>query len=122
LAYAQIVADRFSTDHHSAVMKPDLVEVASNLIQHFGEPFADSSAIPTWMVSKLARETVTVALSGDGGDELLAGYSWTHMNHKVSRYRNVPAPIRSFLDLLLSLSPRTPFGTKLRRFSRDSFL
>jgi asparagine synthase (glutamine-hydrolysing) len=74
LRYARLVAERYGTDHHELVVRPDAAEVLPRLVDHFGEPFADSSAIPTYYVSRLARGRVTVALNGDGGDELFAGY------------------------------------------------
>ncbi len=74
LEHARRVARHFETDHHEFVVKPDAVEILDSLIAHFDEPFADSSAIPTWYVSQKASEHVTVVLSGDGGDELFGGY------------------------------------------------
>ena len=74
LPYARQIADYFGTDHHEMIVKPDAVTTLPELIKHFGEPFADNSAIPTYYVSKMAREQVTVALTGDGGDEVFAGY------------------------------------------------
>src|SRR5204863_9094846 len=74
LAHARRVARHFDTDHHEFVVKPDAVGILDRLVEHFDEPFADSSAIPTWYVSEMARRHVTVVLSGDGGDELFGGY------------------------------------------------
>jgi len=74
LAFARQVATRYGTDHYELVVKPNAVDVLPKLAWHFDEPFADSSAIPTYYVSKITREHVTVALSGDGGDENFAGY------------------------------------------------
>ena len=74
LDHARRVADHFGTDHHEFVVKPDGVAILDRLVSHFDEPFADSSAIPTWYVSEMARRHVTVVLSGDGGDELFGGY------------------------------------------------
>jgi asparagine synthase (glutamine-hydrolysing) len=72
--YARIVADRLGTVHQEFRVEPDAVRVLPNLVWHYDEPFGDSSAVPTWYVSEVTREHVTVALTGDGGDELFAGY------------------------------------------------
>jgi len=74
LRFARQVATRYGTEHYELVVKPSALEVLPKLVWHFDEPFADSSAIPTYYVSKITREHVTVALSGDGGDENFAGY------------------------------------------------
>jgi asparagine synthase (glutamine-hydrolysing) len=71
---ASLVATRLGTDHREVVVRPDAAWAAEHLARHFDEPFADSSAVPTFYLSKVARERVTVALAGDGGDEMLAGY------------------------------------------------
>ena len=72
--FAQAVAKRFGTDHHELVVHPEAVELVERLVWHHDQPFGDSSAVPTFLLNELAREHVTVALSGDGGDELFAGY------------------------------------------------
>lgn len=75
LGYAKIVAEKFGTNHTEFIVKPDAIEVLPLLVRHYEEPYADSSALPSYYVSKLTREHVTVALNGDGGDENFAGYS-----------------------------------------------
>ncbi|HOV75604.1 MAG TPA: asparagine synthase (glutamine-hydrolyzing) [Candidatus Hydrogenedentes bacterium] len=120
--YARIAAKRFGTDHTEAVLHPDMAGIAPQLMAHFGEPFADSSAVPMWCVSRLARQQVTVALSGDGGDELFAGYTWMHNTRRVQAYRRVPPALRSLIDAALHLVPSSPATAKLRRFSRDAWL
>ncbi|KAA5546283.1 asparagine synthase (glutamine-hydrolyzing) [Roseiconus nitratireducens] len=73
--YARDVATMYGTDHHELTVQPDAVGLVEQLVHYFDEPFADSSAIPTFLVSKLTRQHVTVALAGDGGDESFGGYS-----------------------------------------------
>jgi asparagine synthase (glutamine-hydrolysing) len=92
---AQIVADHFQTEHHvlhlaEADMKRDFPQTVLELVRHFDEPFADQSSLPTYMVSKLAREHVTVILSGDGGDELFAGYNSYQGIKFAEQYRRLP--------------------------------
>ncbi len=72
--FARQVAQQFHTDHHEEVVRPNALEILNKLVWHYDEPFADSSAIPTYYVSRAARRHVTVALGGDGGDESFAGY------------------------------------------------
>ena len=74
IEYARVVAEQYQTDHTEFVVNPDALEVLEEIVWHLDEPFADASAIPTYYVSKMARQKVTVALSGDGGDETFAGY------------------------------------------------
>lgn len=74
LPYAREVASRFATEHHEVVVRPRAAEVVVDLARHFGEPYADSSALPTWYLARMTATEVKVALNGDGGDELLAGY------------------------------------------------
>jgi asparagine synthase (glutamine-hydrolysing) len=78
LSAAQLTADRYHTEHHTAVVDPCLDDVLDPIVAAFDEPFADSSAIPTYYVSKIARQHVTVALSGDGADEAFGGYGWRY--------------------------------------------
>ncbi|MFM5918332.1 MAG: XrtA/PEP-CTERM system amidotransferase [Novosphingobium sp.] len=88
-AYAQTVATRFGTDHHARQVSPDDFGHIDTLAAMFDEPFADASALPTWRVCQLARETVTVALSGDGADEAFAGYRRHKFQHAEDRLRGV---------------------------------
>ena len=74
LPYARLVAQKYKTDHHEIIVRPDSVSLINKLVHHFDEPFSDSSAIPTYLVSEFAARHVKVALSGDGGDEFFAGY------------------------------------------------
>jgi len=93
LPYADMVAKHFRTHHHSRLVRAGDALALPDLLEHFDEPFADSSAIPTFFVSQLAREHVTVALTGDGGDELFAGYSY-YRSLLATRYlRAVPPAV-----------------------------
>ena len=94
--YARQVSKQFATDHHEEIVKPNALEIVDKLAWHFDEPFADSSAIPTYYVSKIARSQVTVAVGGDGGDENFAGYRRYKLDHYENRLRSyVPAALRT---------------------------
>jgi len=94
LKYARIVADYFGTEHHEEIIRPDAVQMVDKIIKHLDEPFADVSVFPTYMVSELAKKHVTVVLSGDGGDELFAGYDWYKASKLDRYYRKIPQKIR----------------------------
>lgn len=85
--FAREIAEYFRTDHHEQIVKPRAVDILKKLVWHYDEPFADSSAIPTYYVSAVAREYVTVALGGDGGDESFAGYRRYYFDHLENRLR-----------------------------------
>jgi len=95
-AFARKVSEQFNTDHHEQIVRPNALDVLNKLVWHYDEPFADSSAIPTYYVSQVARRYVTVALGGDGGDENFAGYRRYYFDHMENHMRGfIPAPIRS---------------------------
>jgi len=114
LKYARLTAKKFGTDHHEFFVTPDICEVVDELAWHFDEPFADSSAIPTYMVSKLARDHVTVVLSGDGGDELFAGYTRYAIERKRGGFERLPRPLRE--GLMRPLSERLPHAAWGRNY------
>jgi asparagine synthase (glutamine-hydrolysing) len=100
--YARMIAERFGTEHEEFVVEPDAVAVLPKLVWHYGEPFADPSAIPTYYVSQMARRHVTVALNGDGGDEAFLGYP----RYRAMRYLDrLPIAARTGLAQLLALAP-----------------
>ena len=94
LPYARMVAERYQTEHHEFIVKPSATEIMPDLVRHYNEPFADSSALPTYFVSKTTREFVTVALSGDGGDENFAGYNHYDQVLMWEKYDILPKSIR----------------------------
>jgi asparagine synthase (glutamine-hydrolysing) len=90
LEHARRVAARWETDHHEFIVQPDALAVLPRLARHFGEPFADSSAVPSFYVAQMTRASVTVALTGDGGDESFAGYERYLANRIAERARRLP--------------------------------
>jgi asparagine synthase (glutamine-hydrolysing) len=114
LKYARLTAEKFGTDHHEFFVTPDICSIVDELVWHFDEPFADSSAIPTYMVSKLARDHVTVVLSGDGGDELFAGYTRYVVERKREGFARLPKPLRE--NVMRPLSQRLPHSAWGRNY------
>jgi len=106
-SFARIVSERFKTEHHEFTIEPNALELTEKLVAHLDEPFGDFSIFPTYLVSKMAREFVTVTLSGDGGDELFGGYDTYIANKLGLAYARIPAGIRSKVisPLLNSLPP-----------------
>lgn len=120
LSYARLVADRFGTEHHEEIVEPNAVELLPRIIQAFDEPFADSSAIPNYLISQVARRTVTVALAGHGGDELFGGYP-RYMGQRLgTAYDLVPRSIRGAVASLSRLIPESTgsdnWPGRVRRF------
>jgi asparagine synthase (glutamine-hydrolysing) len=122
LPYARSIARRFGTDHHEFVVKPDAVSILPLLVRHFGEPFADSTAVPQYYLSKLAREHVTVVLAGDGGDEAFGGYDRYVATLATRPTDRIPSPLRNGLaNVIRRLSKfplSTPFFLRTSRFLR----
>lgn len=117
-AFARQAATHLQTDHHHRQVEPDSVGLLPVLAWHFDEPFADSSAVPTYYVAQMAREQVTVALTGDGGDELFAGYPRYRTVNRIDLFDRLPGVIRhAVANRLWSALPRTnesSFLSKLR--------
>jgi asparagine synthase (glutamine-hydrolysing) len=97
LPRARLVAERFGTEHHELVVEPDAVELLPRIVEQYGEPFGDSSALPSFHLAELAGRHVTVALNGDGGDESFAGYSHYAANLLLGRLDAIPRPLRALL-------------------------
>jgi asparagine synthase (glutamine-hydrolysing) len=114
--YARVVAQKFGTDHRERVVRAqDVVEALPKLVWHLDEPFFDSSIVPTYYVSQLAREYVTVVLSGDGGDELFAGYKrYDGYNRVESAFLALPESLRQ--RWVGALAARLPEGVRGKRF------
>jgi len=122
LSRARLVAERYGTDHHELVVRPDTVELLPKLVEAFDEPFGDSSALPTYLVSELAAEHVKVALSGEGGDELFGGY-YTYVADLLARRVGRLAPLaRPLAEALPSRTDRVGFDYKAKRFARAAAL
>ena len=122
LERARLVAERYRTEHHEIVLRPDAVELLPKLAEAFDEPFGDSSALPTYLVSELAAGEVKVALSGEGGDELFGGY-YTYVADllapRIGRLAAVAAPL---IERLPSSSEKVSFDYKAKRFARGAKL
>jgi asparagine synthase (glutamine-hydrolysing) len=115
LPRARLVAERFDTEHHELVVEPDAVEMLPKLARHYGEPFGDHSALPCFYLSQLAREHVTVALNGDGGDESFAGYQRYSSNLLAARLEALPAGLREGLSAAAGLLPASTDPRALSR-------
>jgi asparagine synthase (glutamine-hydrolysing) len=103
--YARMVAERFATDHHEFRVEPEALTIMPKLARHYGEPYADSSAIPSFYLAELTSRHVTVALNGDGGDESFAGYDRYFGNDLVSRLDWLPAPLKRMGPRVARLLP-----------------
>jgi asparagine synthase (glutamine-hydrolysing) len=117
LPYARSIASQFATTHYEQVVRPDALAVVDKLSWHYDEPFADSSAVPTYYVSKVAREHVTVALSGDGGDENFAGYRRYYFDQRENWLRSwLPSSVRQpVFGALASLYPKADWAPQIFR-------
>jgi asparagine synthase (glutamine-hydrolysing) len=117
--YARLAAARHGTEHHEFVVEPNAVDLVERLVWHHDQPFGDSSAIPTFLLSELTRGHVTVALSGDGGDEAFAGYERFAAGLAARRFATLPSPLRSAARSAVGLLPPTALqgrGARVQRF------
>jgi asparagine synthase (glutamine-hydrolysing) len=122
LDLARVVSERFGTNHEELVVTPDAVEILPRIVRQYGEPFGDSSAIPSFYLAEMARKDVKVVLNGDGGDESFAGYSRYVANLALARAANFP---QALLQLVRAAEQRLPpsgridsFRSRLQRFAR----
>lgn len=125
LDYARTVAHAFHTEHKEFIIQPDAVSMVEKLIYHLDEPFGDFSIFPTYLVSKMAREHVTVILSGDGGDELFGGYDTYVADKMAQTYRQIPGFIRKglvepFARALPPTAQKKGLVNKIKRFTEGA--
>jgi asparagine synthase (glutamine-hydrolysing) len=122
LDLARQVADRYGTDHHELVVSPHISELLPRLVAAFDEPFADSSAVPTYLVSQLAAEHVKVVLCGEGGDELFGGYETYVADQLALLVGPAAARLRPLVERLPSSNARVSLDYRARRFARAGAL
>lgn len=127
LHHARRVAEHVGADHHEFIVRPDALEVLPLLVEHYGEPYADSSAVPTYYVARETRKYVTVALNGDGGDESFAGYERYAAMSLAEKYRKLPAflresVIRQAVELIPTSDVRRSRVRSAKRFLQGASL
>ncbi len=120
LKYAKIVANHVGAEYNEFIVRPNALEVLPILVEHYGEPYADSSAIPTYYVAKETRKYVTVALNGDGGDESFAGYERYLAMNLAEKYRKIPAILRQgLIETGVGMLPNpTKFRSRVKSLKR----
>lgn len=119
LDHARRIAEKWGTEHHEFIVEPDAVSILPKLVRHYGEPYADSSSVPTYYVSQVTRKHVTVALNGDGGDEAFLGYERYWANHIADRLKMLPGASTgvSFLKRIIADSVQSKSNARrVRRF------
>jgi asparagine synthase (glutamine-hydrolysing) len=125
-SWARIVARAFETDHHELIATPEVAELLPRITWHLDEPYANSSAIPTYLISQEARKKVKVMLSGAGGDEVFAGYPRNIAVRWADLYGKIPRPLRRAVSGILRRIPESTEGRhlirRLREFARGSLL
>ena len=128
LPYARLLAERYHTDHHELVVDPNMIDMLPSIVRHHGEPFGDTSVVPTRYLCEMTRRHVTVALSGDAGDEVFGGYTryvWADVAHRL---RRLPRPLLGLVVRALGAVPGGParwlreYGAHLRVDEASRFL
>jgi len=124
LDYARKVANLFNTEHHEAVITPDVVGLVHTIVKHLDEPLADVSVFPTYLVSQLASSKVKVVLSGDGGDEIFAGYDWYKASKADAYYHHLPYILRRSINRVFNTIPpsdkKKGLVNELKRFAEGA--
>ncbi len=118
--YAREAAAFLGTNHTELQVRPDVLSILPKLTYHYDEPFADSSAIPTWSVSEITRREVTVALTGDGGDELFGGYRRYRAAQLGGYFDRLPRCLRSMASLAFRVAQRLPIDRSSRNLGRQA--
>jgi asparagine synthase (glutamine-hydrolysing) len=121
--YARLMAERYRTDHHELVVRPDAVDLIERLVWHHDQPFGDSSAIPTFLLNEFTRQHVTVALTGDGGDELFGGYERFLAALAMRHYGRLPGVLRRGARAAMLSLPSGALGGRMgsaQRFVRPT--
>jgi asparagine synthase (glutamine-hydrolysing) len=119
---ARLTAQRYDTDHHELVLEPDAADLLPKVVAAYDEPFADSSALPTYLVNELAARDVKVALAGEGGDELFAGYNTYTADRIAPRLGPVAVALQPLLDRLPSSSGARRLDDRAKRFAAAASL
>jgi asparagine synthase (glutamine-hydrolysing) len=127
LKYARRVAEHIGAEHHEFIVKPNAMEILPTLVEHYGEPYADSSALATYYVARETRKHVTVALNGDGGDESFAGYERYFAMRLAEKYNRLPAILRGkLIEKVFSFVPtseiRRSRARDIKRFLKAASL
>ena len=121
LPHARRMAERYRCEHHEFEVHPKAIEILPSMARHYGEPYADSSAIPSFYLAQLTRRHVTVALNGDGGDEAFAGNGWHLAGRLAERWQHLPSPLRAAAEtaagaLIPASSNRRSLWSRATRF------
>jgi asparagine synthase (glutamine-hydrolysing) len=123
LPRARKIAERYATDHHELIVEPKALELIPKIVHHYGEPFGDTSSVPSFLVSDAASQHVTVALNGDGGDENFGGYHHYVANLTIERFAAIPRPLRKAIGAMGAATreqgPPRKLLNRARRFAKQ---
>ncbi len=120
LPYARMVAEKYNTEHHEILLRPDSVPLIQSLARYFDEPFGDMAAVPTFLVSEFAARHVKVCLTGDGGDDLFAGYESVIAAASSRKFDLIPQPLRRAISRLAQALPYSAYGKNFLRMASRS--
>ena len=120
LPHARIIAEKFNTDHKEFIVKPDAIKILPQLVRYYNEPYADSSALPSYYLAQLTQKHVTVSLNGDGGDENYAGYDRIKAMNVLKIYKKVPKFARRIINYSVEKLPEKRIIKSAKRFTNAS--